>query len=187
MSELPRLLLHICCAPDSTAVFEKLAAEYEVVGYFHNPNIYPHEEYVRRSEEAKRVGRILGFVLEPAVYAPHDWENAVRGLENEPETGARCTACFQHNLMATGTKAREMQIPWFTTTLTISPHKSSERIFAIGREAAQAHGVQFLEVDFKKKDGFKRSLELSRQLNLYRQNYCGCKYSLRKENHAGTA
>ncbi|NTV52128.1 MAG: epoxyqueuosine reductase QueH [Candidatus Firestonebacteria bacterium] len=160
-------------------MFERLAADYDVVGYFHNPNIHPLEEYVRRAEEAKRVGRILGFTLEPALYAPDAWDRAVAGLENEPETGARCTACFRHNLMAAAAKARELKIYWFTTTLTISPHKSSARIFEIGREAAAAHGVRFLETDFKKKDGFKRSLEMSKELNLYRQNYCGCKYSLR--------
>jgi len=179
MSDLPRLLLHICCAPDSTAVFERLAAEYEVMGFFHNANIFPPEEYTHRAQEAEKVGRVMGFVLEPAPYLPEVWNQAVAGLEHEPERGARCAVCFRHNLMAAAAKAKEVGIPVFATTLTISPHKSSALIFEIGRAAAAAHGVQFLERDFKKKDGFKRSLELSKQLNLYRQNYCGCKYSLR--------
>jgi predicted adenine nucleotide alpha hydrolase (AANH) superfamily ATPase len=184
MSDLPRLLLHICCAPDSTAVFERLAPEYAVVGYFHNGNIFPAEEYEKRLNETRRAGAELGFGLETSVYAPAAWDDAVKGLENEPETGARCGVCFQHNLMAAAAKARELGIALFTTTLTISPHKSSPRIFEVGRAAAAAQGVQFLEIDFKKKDGFKRSLELSKQLNLYRQNYCGCKYSMRKESNA---
>jgi epoxyqueuosine reductase len=178
MSDLPRLLLHICCAPDATAVWERLSAEYAVTGYFHNANIYPREEYDRRLENAQRVAAHFGFPLAPASYAPPAWYAAVRGLEREPERGARCAACFRHNLNATAQAAAEKQIPFFTTTLSISPHKDSKVIFAAGEEAAKLHGVTFLPVDFKKQAGFQRSLDWSRQLGLYRQNYCGCEYSL---------
>ncbi len=175
----PKILLHICCAPDATAVVERLSAEYDVYGYFHNDNIYPEGEYYRRLENAERVAAALGFPLVAAPYQPRSWDAAVAGLEQEPERGGRCAACFCHNLNATAAKARELGLPWFTTTLTISPHKDAATIFRTGREAAQRHGVQFLEMDFKKQDGFKRSLEWSRRLELYRQNYCGCQYSQR--------
>jgi epoxyqueuosine reductase len=184
MSEKPRVLLHICCAPDSTAVFERLKDDYQVLGYFHNPNIYPPEEYARRLREAERVSQAMGFDWVPSEYSPETWEAAVVGLETEPETGLRCGVCFKHNLGATAAKAHALGIAVFATTLTISPHKSSSRIFSVGREAGQAHGVKFLEFDFKKKDGFKRSLELSRSLSLYRQHYCGCRYSLRGTSRA---
>jgi len=173
-----KTLLHICCAPDSTAVFERLKPEYEVIGFFHNPNIFPEAEYKKRLEEAEYVARKLKFKLVVPAYAPEKWENAVKGLEAEPEKGKRCNVCFRFNLEATAKKAKSMGIPFFTTTLSISPHKVTEMIFKAGRDAAIKYGLKFLEFDFKKKDGFKRSLELSREMNLYRQNYCGCRYSM---------
>jgi predicted adenine nucleotide alpha hydrolase (AANH) superfamily ATPase len=177
MNVRPRLLLHICCAPDSTAVFERLNADYQVTGYFNNNNLFPPEEYTKRRYEAERVAMNMGFLLEQSPYLPERWERDVQGFESAPEGGDRCYRCFKHNLMATARKACELYYPFFTTTLTISPHKESKRVFEAGREASQAFGVQFLEIDFKKKDGFKRSLELSKQMELYRQNYCGCKFS----------
>lgn len=174
----PQVLLHICCAPDSTAVFERLKQEYKVIGFFHNPNIFPEAEYKKRLEEAEYVARKLKFKIVVPGYAPQEWENAVKGLEAEPEKGKRCNVCFRFNLQATAKKAKRRGIPFFTTTLTISPHKVTEMIFKAGTEAAIKYGLKFLELDFKKKDGFKRSLELSREMNLYRQNYCGCRYSM---------
>jgi predicted adenine nucleotide alpha hydrolase (AANH) superfamily ATPase len=185
MSSLPKVLLHICCAPDATAVFERLAPEHEVLGFFHGPNIHPPEEYVLRLDNARRVAEALGFRLLLAPYSPEAWDQDVRGLEQEPERGRRCEACFQHNLRATAAKARELGIPAFTTTLTISPHKDAAKIFAAGRAAGAEYGVEFLELDFKKRDGFKRSLELSRELGLYRQAYCGCRYSLNRKVESG--
>lgn len=177
--EKPKILLHICCAPDATAAVERLAGDYEVMGFFHNDNLHPEAEYFLRLQNAERVAAALGFALVPAGYQPAAWDAAVVGLENEPERGRRCEACFRHNLGATAAKARELGVPFFTTTLTISPHKDAALIFHIGRDLAQRHGVRFLEMDFKKQDGFKHSLEWSRKLGLYRQNYCGCKYSRR--------
>jgi len=181
---MQKILLHICCAPDSTAVYERLKTEYEVVGYFFNPNIHPAAEYNKRWAETKRVAEELGFKLYSSDYSPETWEQAVKGLENEPEKGKRCRECFRFNLSAAAEKARSLDIPIFTTTLTISPHKDSRLIFSLGRAAGLEFGVDFLMVDFKKKDGFKRSLELSKNLRLYRQNYCGCRYSQKREKHA---
>jgi predicted adenine nucleotide alpha hydrolase (AANH) superfamily ATPase len=173
-----KTLLHICCAPDATAVFERLKPEYEVIGFFHNPNIFPEAEYKKRLEQVELIVRKLKFELVVPAYTPEEWENAVKGLEAEPEKGKRCDVCFRFNLEATAKKAISMGIPFFTTTLTISPHKKTEMIFKAGRDAALKYSIKFLEFDFKKKDGFKRSLELSREMNLYRQSYCGCRYSM---------
>ena len=177
----PGMLLHICCAPDSTAVFERLALDFETVGFFHNPNIHPTNEYRKRLVEARRVTLELGFPLIVPVFDPDPWNRAVKGLEDEPEGGDRCAVCFRLNLRATASKAQELGIPFFTTTLTISPHKDSERILRIGRESGSEFGVSFLGENFKKREGFKRSLELSRDLGIYRQGYCGCRFSLRKD------
>jgi hypothetical protein len=183
----PGVLLHICCAPDSTAVFERLSHGFEVHGFFHNPNIHPAGEYQKRLAEARKVAREMGFPLLVPAFDPEAWDLAVRGLEEEPEGGDRCLVCFRVNLRATARMAREMGIPFFTTTLTISPHKDSERILGIGRDAGAEFGVGFLGENFKKRDGFKRSLELSRNLALYRQEYCGCRFSQRKDDpRAGT-
>ncbi len=179
MNSRPKLLLHICCAPDATAVFEQLNPEYEVTGFFHNPNIYPEEEFKLRLSEVESVARQMKFPLEVAAYQPESWFHLVPGLEHEPEGGRRCGVCFRQNLSATARAAREMEMPFFTTTLTISPHKSSAQVLAAGKAAAQEFGVEFLDINFKKRDGFKRSLELSKNMHLYRQKYCGCKFSIR--------
>jgi predicted adenine nucleotide alpha hydrolase (AANH) superfamily ATPase len=173
------ILLHICCAPDATASFERLHPDYNVVGFFHNPNIHPEQEYKKRLREAQTVAERMGFDLILPPYKPEEWLREVKGLEAEPEKGKRCEACFRFNLRATAQKAAELGIPYFTTTLSISPHKNSEVIFSIAKEAAEEFEVEFLQENFKKKDGFKRSLDLARELDLYRQNYCGCRFSQR--------
>ncbi|MFO7865354.1 MAG: epoxyqueuosine reductase QueH [Candidatus Aminicenantes bacterium] len=177
----PQVLLHICCAPDSTTVVERLREHYRVTGYFHNPNIAPPQEYERRSREACEVARRMGFPIIIPAYHPESWYDYIKGLEDEPEKGRRCELCFRFNLRAAAGKTRELKIPDFTTTLTISPHKDSQLIIRIGKEAAKEFGVNYLDFDFKKKHGFQRSLELSRQFSLYRQNYCGCRFSMRNE------
>lgn len=182
--KMKKILLHICCGPDSTAVFERLRLEYEVVGFFFNPNIHPYKEYIKRREETKRVAAELDFKLYSSDYAPDAWEEAVRGLENEPEKGQRCQECFRFNLRAAAAKTRTLNISVFTTTLSISPHKDAKTIFRLGKAAAQEFGIEFLEIDFKKKNGFRRSLELSKSLRLYRQKYCGCRFSQKREKHA---
>jgi len=175
-----RVLLHICCAPDATAAVERLRPECEVVGFFFNPNIFPEAEYKLRRDEAEKVARVMDFPLIIPPYEPEKWETVVRGLEREPEKGYRCQICFLFNLRATAREARIRNIGCFTTTLTISPHKVSSQVFDAGRQAAEEIGGRFLEIDFKKRGGFKRSLEISRELSLYRQKYCGCRYSMRK-------
>lgn len=173
----PKILLHICCAPDSTASFERLKSKYQVIGFFHNPNIYPEAEYIKRLQEAQDVANEMGFELIVPPYLPKEWLQEVKGFECEPEKGKRCEICYRFNLRATARKAQELDMPFFTTTLSISPHKNSDLIFSIGDEAATEFGVEFLHENFKKNDGFKRSLEIAKELNLYRQNYCGCIYS----------
>lgn len=176
------LLLHICCAPDATAAVERLAGEFSVAGYFHNPNIQPGPEYQVRLSETGRLARVMGFFMEAGEYRPESWLEAVRGLEDEPERGRRCQACFLFNLRATARRARELDFPAFTTTLTVSPHKRSRDVFAAGEEAGREWGVKFLARDFKKQNGFARSLELTRKYRLYRQNYCGCRFSVRGQS-----
>ncbi len=180
----PGILLHICCAPDSTAVSERLCVNFRVTGFFYNPNIHPEREYLKRLSQAHEVSRELDFPLLVPAYDPVSWSRAVQGLEGEPEGGERCAVCFRFNLRATARKAQEQGIPFFTTTLTISPRKDAGRILGIGRDAGAEFGVSFLGENFKKRDGFRRSLELSRDLGLYRQNYCGCRYS-RQEGPSG--
>ena len=187
MAENPGILLHICCAPDSTAVYERLAPDFQVTGFFHNPNIHPRSEYLRRLAEAEKVARRLDFPLIVPEYFPDGWRRLVRGLEQEPERGKRCEVCFRMNLRATARKAQGLGFPFFTTTLSLSPHKDFQKILEIGQAAADEFGVPFIGVNFKKRDGFKRSLELSRDLGLYRQAYCGCLYSKPKDSDAGTA
>jgi epoxyqueuosine reductase len=182
--EKPAILLHICCAPDATAVFERLKEKYTVTGFFHNPNIHPEEEYRKRLKDAVCVAKTMNFPLEVPPYEPQEWFDAVKGLEQEPEQGERCKVCFKFNLRAAAKKAYQSGIPYFTTTLTISPHKIAADIFAAGEEAAAEFGPEFKAFDFKKKDGFKRSLILSREMHLYRQNYCGCLFSLRDRKNA---
>jgi predicted adenine nucleotide alpha hydrolase (AANH) superfamily ATPase len=121
----------------------------------------------------------MGVPVITTDYKPEPWLHAMHGMEREPEKGRRCQACFLHNLRATARKAKEMDIPWFTTSLTVSPHKVAADVFTAGQTASRETGVQFLAEDFKKRDGFKRSLELSNQMHLYRQKYCGCLFSLR--------
>jgi predicted adenine nucleotide alpha hydrolase (AANH) superfamily ATPase len=187
MAENPKILLHICCAPDSTAVFERLAPDFDVTGFFHNPNIHPRSEYLKRLSNAETAARSLGFPLIVAEYDPEGWGRRVQGLEGEPERGKRCEVCFRMNLRATARKAQGLGFPFFTTTLSLSPHKDFQRILEIGRDAADEFGVPFIGANFKKQDGFRRSLEISRELDLYRQNYCGCRYSIPKEGNAGAS
>ena len=172
------ILLHICCAPDATHPIEKLSREFDVSGYFYNPNIQPFSEYSKRVRDTEYTASSLGVSLYKGDYDVKRWSTLTTGLERELEGGERCTICYRMRLERTARFARDMGFPWFTTTLTISPHKPSHIIFREGREAAVKYGVNFFEVDFKKGDGFKRSVEISKRLGLYRQDYCGCIHSL---------
>lgn len=178
----PPLLLHACCAPCSSAVLERLAGYFALTILYYNPNIDPPEEYRRREAELERFVRDAGWaqkgiavVEEP--YAPAEFAAAAKGLENEPERGARCTACYRLRLERAAQYAARHGFGWFCSTLSISPLKDPVRLNAIGEELAQRYGVRWLPSEFRKKDGYKRSLELSAAYGLYRQEYCGCQYS----------
>ena len=172
----PRLLLHACCAPCSSATLERLADHFDVTILYYNPNIYPPEEYRRRETELERFVRDAGYRF-PVVELPYDpqaFYAAVQGLEQEPEKGARCTVCYRLRLEQTARYAAQNGFAWFCTTLSISPLKDPVRINALGQELGAQYGVRFLPSEFRKKDGYKRSLQLSAEYGLYRHDYCGC-------------
>ncbi len=180
-----KLLLHSCCGPCSSACIEKLQSEYDVTVFFFNPNITDQAEYEKRRETQIALIRALndrpdapgkvGFLEGP--YDPEEFFRAVRGFEEEPEGGARCPICFRMRLEETAKAALQNGFDMFTTTLTVSPHKSYPIISALGKKVGTEYGIGYLDADFKKKDGFKRSIELSKKYHLYRQNYCGCEFS----------
>jgi predicted adenine nucleotide alpha hydrolase (AANH) superfamily ATPase len=182
----PELLLHSCCAPCSSYVLEYLSQYFSITVFFYNPNIHPLEEYNRRLNEQKIL--IKQFPVENKInfiegkYEPEIFLKEVKGLENEPEGGKRCLKCFNLRLEKTAKKAQELEIPYFTTTLTITPHKNAEAINKIGNEVANKYQLHYLFSDFKKRDGFKRSIVLSKQYNLYRQNYCGCIFAAQNKS-----
>ena len=179
----PRLFLHSCCAPCSSYVLEYLTQYFEVTDFFYNPNIEPEEEYRHREEELKRlISRMphrypVTFLAGP--YDPERFHAAVRGLEAVPEGGERCFICYRLRMEEAAKRAAEGGYDWFTTTLSISPLKNAQKINEIGQELEEKYGVRHLPSDFKKKGGYQRSIELSREYGLYRQNYCGCVYSRR--------
>lgn len=179
--EKPRLLLHACCAPCSSHTLLFLYGHFDIIVYFCNPNIAPEGEYEYRKSELKRLISELGLDVE---IIDEDYDSApfyelAKGLENEPERGQRCRKCIAYRLEKAGEKAAELGCGYFTTTLTISPHKDCGYINRCGAEVSEKCGVPYLFSDFKKHDGYKHSIELSRQYGLYRQNYCGCVYSKR--------
>lgn len=177
----PRLLLHSCCAPCSSAVLEQLTQVFDISVYFYNPNIAPEEEFLHRVEEQSRFIRELpheGVIeLIRGEYDDSAFYALAKGLENVPEGGERCTRCFRLRLGRTAQMAARQGFDYFTTTLSISPLKDAQRLNAIGAELAEQFGVPYLFSDFKKKNGYRRSCELSAQYGLYRQDYCGCIYS----------
>ncbi len=183
LGETPALLLQDCCAPCGSYVISCLARFFRVTVLFYNPNIYPESEYRKRLGEVKKLLRLLDtpnpVEFMECGYDEGAFAECARGLENEPEGGARCERCFRLRLEETAKRAGDGHFPFFGTTLTVSPHKNAERINMIGEELGQIYGVRFLPSDFKKKDGYKKSIELSKQYDLYRQDYCGCAFSLR--------
>lgn len=175
----PKILLHLCCAPCSTHVVELLRKTYDPTGYFYNPNIYPPEEYLRRSAEMEDYARSIGLPLIIERYSHQAWLEEIKGWEEEPEGGQRCLICYRLRLGKTASVARGKGFVHFTTVLSISPHKDAKRINEIGHRLAQELGLTFYAADFKKRDGFKKSVAMSREAGLYRQDYCGCMFSLR--------
>jgi predicted adenine nucleotide alpha hydrolase (AANH) superfamily ATPase len=171
------LLLHACCAPCATHVIEQLSRLYSVTALFYNPNIQPDEEYQQRLQAMRRLCELTGTQLLVEACPAAEWASWVQGLENEPEGGRRCLQCFSGRIEYTVDMADRLGFPWVATTLTVSPRKPAAEINAIGVSVAANAKTCYLESDFKKQDGFRRSCELSKQYNLYRQNYCGCRYS----------
>jgi len=181
-SPRPKLLLHICCAGCGAYVSQLLKQDFKVSLYFYNPNIYPAGEYYRRLEETKMIANKFKLDLIVGEYDHNRWRKLIRGHESDPERGKRCWICYRDRLEATAEMAKEKRFNYFTTTLSVSPHKDAKAISMIGREVAQKYKIQFLDKDFKKENGFKRSVKLSKELGLYRQNYCGCEYSHKSTN-----
>ncbi len=178
----PKVLLHSCCAPCSSACLERLMEICDVTVYFYNPNMDSEQEYNHRLDEQKRLCATLGVECIFEEYNADEFYGAVRGLENAPEGGIRCERCFWIRLSKSAEKAKAGGYDFFTTTLTVSPLKNSELINEVGKRAEKETGVKFLNSDFKKRNGYLRSIELSKKYVLYRQNYCGCKFSRREDN-----
>lgn len=178
---VPTLLLHACCAPCSSAVLEYLSRFFAITLLYYNPNIAPYEEYEKRETELRRLVREMDVVhpvqLLPCSYDGQAYCQAVEGLKGEPEGGKRCTACFRLRLEYTARQAAKLHFDYFTTTLSISPLKNARLLNQLGEEMGEKYGVAHLPSDFKKKDGYKRSVELSKVYGLYRQDYCGCVFS----------
>ena len=175
-----RLLLHSCCAPCSSACIERLKERFSVTVLYYNPNIDDPAEYEKRKAEQIRLLQETGWA--DFVDCDHEAEKfaeMAKGLEQEPERGARCYRCYALRLDKTAKTAAEQGFPWFATTLTLSPHKNAEWLNELGEKAQERYGVQYLYSDFKKQGGYYRSIELSNEHGLYRQDFCGCKYSKR--------
>ncbi len=178
---VPRLFLHSCCAPCSSYVLEYLSRYFSITLFFYNPNIFPEEEYGKRAEELRRMLQEMKLVhpvtLMEGTYRPQDFFDMAKDLEQVPEGGERCFRCYRLRMEEAARLAREGGYDYFTTTLSISPLKNAGKINEIGEELAKLYQVPHLPSDFKKKNGYKRSVELSAEYGLYRQNYCGCIYS----------
>lgn len=179
--KVPRLLLHACCAPCSSAVLEYLSQYFAITLLYYNPNIAPLEEYQKREAELRRLVSQMKFThpveLLPCQYDGQAFVQVARGLEGEPEGGKRCEACFRLRLRYAAQEAARLRFDYYTTTLSISPMKNAPLLNQLGEEIGREFGVAHLPSDFKKKDGYKRSVQLSKEYDLYRQDYCGCAFS----------
>ena len=175
------LLLHACCAPCSSYVLEYLSEYFDISVFYYNPNIAPYAEYEKRIFELKRLMKEMPLSGKTAFidgkYEPERFVDITKGLETMEEGGERCFKCYRMRMEEAAKAALEKDFDYFTTTLSISPHKNAEKINEIGQELEQKYKVKYLCADFKKRDGYKRSIQLSREYGLYRQNYCGCIYS----------
>jgi predicted adenine nucleotide alpha hydrolase (AANH) superfamily ATPase len=173
----PKLLLHVCCGPCATEVIRRLQSDYEVVGFFYNPNIHPEDEYWRRLTDVQRLSAMWHVLVDTGGYDHDRFREVVRGLEQEPEGGRRCEECFRLRLGVAARAANANGCSVVASTLTIGPTKNAEVINRIGTEVCSKHGLEFLASDWTKKDGYRRSVEMSKELGLNRQNYCGCEFA----------
>jgi len=174
----PELLLHICCAPCSTYVVDLLKKDYNVSGYFYNPNIYPREEYKKRESEMRRYAYMIALELFCSEYDDERWFQITKGLENLPEGGKRCSICYKIRLENTAKYAKQHGYEFIATTLSVSPHKNADEINRAGIEISKQQNIKWFAGDFKKKGRFEKSIQMSKSANLYRQSYCGCIFSL---------
>ncbi len=181
IEEGTKLLLHACCAPCSSAVLERLANHFEITIYYYNPNITDEEEYKKRVEELRKLISKIKPKYEVSIlegeYEPEKFFEMSKGLEDQPERGKRCYYCYEMRIKDTARVAEKYNYPYFTTTLSLSPHKNADWINEIGKRIEEDLNTTFLYSDFKKENGYKRSIELSKIYDLYRQDYCGCIYS----------
>ncbi len=176
--EKPKLLLHCCCAPCSSAVIERIKEFFDITFYYYNPNIFPQEEYVLRQSEFKK----LGVKVVAEQYNHEEFLRVIKGKENEKEGGIRCQICIAERLDKTFQYAIENGYDVVTTTLSISPHKDCEFINQLGERLQDKYGVKYLHADFKKQNGYLRSIQICKELGIYRQDYCGCEFSIEKKN-----
>ncbi len=185
-NQVPKLLLHSCCAPCSSYVLEYLSNYFEITVFYYNPNIFPESEYTKRLLEQQTLIGDMHF-KHPVSFLAGNYDRdkfyaMAEGLEHLKEGGARCFKCYELRLRETAEMAVKGGFEYFTTTLSISPLKNAEKLNAIGREIASEYGIKYLQSDFKKKNGYKRSIELSKEYGLYRQDYCGCEFSIKEQN-----
>lgn len=177
----PKLLLHSCCGPCSSAVLELLVKYFDIDVYYYNPNIYPEKEFIKRKNEQqkllKKLDSNINFI--EGEYDYNLYKETTKGLENEQEGGLRCKECIKLRMESTCLYAKEHNYDYFTTTLSVSPHKNSKMINEIGYDLEKQYNMPYIYSDFKKKDGYKRSIILSKEYDLYRQDYCGCEFSIR--------
>jgi len=173
----PKVLLHVCCGTCALYPYFLLKKDFDVTLFYYNPNLYPEKEYVKRLEGIKTISKKYSIPLVTGKYEIKKWLRLTTDFKDEPEGGRRCTQCFSIRLDRTACTAKKLGFDLFGTTLTISPHKDHNIINSIGLELASAKGINFYQTNLKKKNGFKKTIELSKKLNLYRQNYCGCVYS----------
>ena len=188
-NDKPKLLLHSCCGPCSTQVINFLKDYFKITIFYYNPNIEPNEEYIHRKkeqirfiEELKKENNKIDLEYLDSVYDNSNFREYVKGLEQEKEGGARCSKCFYLRLSKTAIIAREKGFDFFGTTLSVSPHKNSQIINKIGEKISEIEGIPFIYGDFKKNDGYKKSIEYSKKYNLYRQDYCGCLFGRSSTN-----
>jgi len=175
-----KLLLHLCCAPCAPYPLRLLKEKYDLTLYFYNPNIHPKSEYLFRLKEVEELAKIEGLTLIVGEYKPEEWFEMTKGLESSPERGERCELCISDRMSESGRKASELNIKNFGAVISVSPHKDAMMINRVGVDAGREHGVKFYTADFKKKEGFKISSKISKELGFKRQNYCGCSYSVRE-------
>ena len=181
----PKLLLHSCCGPCSSYVLSILTNYFDITVYFYNPNIYPNEEYNKRlKEQIKLINEMNNNKIDiiETSYDDKDYYNYIKGHEKDKEGGMRCHLCYQYRMEKTCIYAKNNNYDFFTTTLSVSPYKNSKVLNEIGKSLEEQYNIKYLYSDFKKKDGYKKSIELSKKYDLYRQDYCGCKYSINKIN-----